>query len=160
VMDNRMVSTVSIARRNPGIVVKLGLILMLPWGWAAFFMPWWVSGACAALSVAGLLLAVRVFVAPMFARHRAGDESLTSEQIMAMRNPNSAIIPLDHQTIQGDLGSLHTGLRRWEESSIVSSGETAVARDRVAEVISQTEDAVLALNRSFRGITTKTRQQM
>jgi methyl-accepting chemotaxis protein len=155
-----MVSTVSIFRISKGLVLKLCLLLMLPWAWAVFILPWWASAVCTMLWLAGSMVAIRLFVAPMFARHRASDESLTSEQIMAMRAPSSAVIPLDEQTVQGDLGSLHNGLRRWQESSSVSSGETATARERVGEVISQTEHAVLALNMSFRGITTKTRAQM
>ena len=158
--SKRRVSTVGIIRNSPGIVVKLGLILTLPWAWAVLVMPWWASGVFAVLWAAGLLLALRWFVVPMFTRRRVGDESLTSEQIMKMRAPSAGVIPLDHQTIRGDLGSLHNGLRRWQEQSCASSGETATAKERVAEVISQTEDAVLALNLSFRGITTKTRQQM
>ena len=156
-----MVSTLSIARKSPRMVFTLGSILLLPWAWAAFVMPLWALGVCGALWVVGLVAAVRLIVAPMFARRRAGDESLTSEQLMTMRAPPMpGVIPLDHQTIRGELRSLHNGLRRWQESSSASSGETATARERVSEVISQTENAVLTLNRSFRGITTKTRQQM
>lgn len=154
-----MVSTVRIVRNSPAIVFKLGLILMLPWAWALFVMPLWASGVFGALWAAGLILATRLFVVPMFARQRAGDKSLTPEQIMKMRAPGLGTPILDQDT-RGDLGSLHNGLRRWQESSTASSGETATARERVGEVISQTEHAVLALNQSFRGITTKARQQM
>jgi methyl-accepting chemotaxis protein len=155
-----MASTLRIIRKSPGSVFKLGLILMLPWMWAAFVMPWWASVICVALSLAALLLGVRVLLAPMFKRRRTSDRSLSTEQIIAMRTQSSAMLPLDHQTVKGELGLLHKGLRRWKDSSTVSSGETATARERVAEVITQTESAVLALNQSFRGITTKTRQQM
>src|SRR5690242_12424585 len=160
-MDNYMVSTASIVRNNPGTVVKLGAILMLPWVWAVFVLPFWASAVCGAMWGIGVFAAIRLFVAPMFARRRAGDESLTSEEIIKMRAPAPApgVILLDQDT-RGDLGSLRNGLRRWQESSSVSSGETATARERVSEVISQTESAVLALTTSFRGITTKTREQM
>ncbi len=154
-----MISTVSILRNSPSFVFKLGAILMLPWAWAVFVMPPWAAAVCGALWAAGLLAAIRWFVAPMFARQRAGEKSLTAEQIIKMRAPSPSAIVLDQDT-RGDLGSLHNGLRRWQESSIVSSGETATARERVGEVISQTENAVLALTTSFRGITTKTKQQM
>ena len=157
-----MVSTASIVRNSPGVVVKVGAILALPWIWAVFVMPLWASAVCGGLWALGIFAAIRLFVAPMFERRRAGDDkSLTSEQIIKMRAPPPApgVIVLDQDT-RGDLGSLHNGLRRWQESSTVSSGETATARERVSEVISQTEKATLALTASFRGITTKTREQM
>src|SRR5215472_10761417 len=97
-----------------------------------------------------VLMGVRVLLAPMFKRRRASDKSLSTEQIMAMRTQKSAMLPLDHPTVKGELGLLHKGLRRWKESSTASSGETATARERVAEVITQTETAVLSLNQSFR----------
>jgi methyl-accepting chemotaxis protein len=160
-MDNNMISTASVVRNSPSIVVKFGAILMLPWIWAVLVMPPWASAVCAGLWTVGLFAAIRLFVAPMFARRRAGEESLSPEQIMKMRapSPGPGVIVLDQDT-RGDLGSLHNGLRRWQESSTTSSGETATARERVGEVISQTENAVLALTMSFRGITTKTREQM
>jgi methyl-accepting chemotaxis protein len=156
-----MVSTARIVRNSPGVVVKLGAILMLPWIWAVFLMPLWASAVCAGLWALGVVAAIRLFVAPMFTRQRAGDRSLSSEEIMKMRapSPGPGVIVLDQDT-RGDLGSLHNGLQRWQESSSASSGETATARERVSEVISQTEHAVLALTTSFRGITTKTREQM
>jgi hypothetical protein len=154
-----MPSTRGIVRNSPGIVLKLGAMLLLPWVWAVFVMPLWASGACAVLWVVALFAAIRLFVAPMYARQRTGDESLTAEEIIRMRARSRAMIVLDEDT-RGDLGSLHNGLRRWQESSTASSGETATARESVAEVISQTESAVLALTGSFRGITTKTRAQM
>lgn len=155
-----MASTASIIRNRPRMVLQLGLILMLPWAWAAFVIPLWASSTCGALWAVALLLAIRFFAAPTFARKRSDDKSLSSEQIMKMRASSPGESTLDPDTIRGDLGLLHSGLRRWQESSSVSSGETSTARDRVAEVISQTEHAVLALTLSFRGITTKTRQQM
>jgi methyl-accepting chemotaxis protein len=158
-MDNYMVSTASIIRNSPSIVIKLGAILMLPWIWAVLVLPIWASALCGVLWAIGLFAGIRHFVAPMFARQRSGEKSLSSDQIMKMRTPAPSVIVLDQDT-RGDLGSLHNGLRRWQESSSVSSGETATARDNVSEVISQTENAVLALTMSFRGITTKTRAQM
>ena len=155
-----MASTASIIRNRPTMVLQLGLILMLPWAWAAFVMPWWASGTCGALWAAALLLAVRLFAAATPARKRSGDKLPPSKPGTATREANPGESALDPVTIRGDLGLLHSGLRRWQESSSLSSGETASARERVAEVISQTEHAVLALTLSFRGITTKTRAQM
>lgn len=155
-----MASKASVLRNRPRMMLQLGLILMLPWAWAAFVLPWWASCTCAALSAVALLLAIRFFVAPSPARKRSGDQSPSSKQITKGPATSPGESTLDPITIRGDLGLLHSGLRRWQESSTVSSGETATAKERVTEVISQTEHAVLALTLSFRGITTKTRQQM
>ena len=152
--------TFNVVRNRPKIVLQLGAILLLPWVWAAFVMPLWVSAVCAALWAVAFPFAIHLFVVPRFRRQRASDSSLTPEQLMEMRAPTTGMFAIDPQTVRGDLDSLHSGLRRWQETSSVSSGETATARDRVGEVISQTERAVLALTLSFRGITTKTRQQM
>jgi methyl-accepting chemotaxis protein len=152
--------TTSVIRHRPTIVFQLGVIMLVPWAWAAFIMPSWASAVCGGLTIIGVFLAVRFLVAPTFARRRAGDESLRSEEIVKMRSSDPSVVAVDLQTIHGDLGSLHTGLSRWQKSSSVSSIETATARERVTEVISQTERAVLALTLSFRGITSKTRQQM
>ncbi len=152
--------TFNIVRSRPKIILQLGAILLLPWVWAAFVMPLWASGVCAALWVVAFRFAVHLFGVPRFKRRRASDSSLTPEQIIDMRAPTTGMFTIDPQTVRGDLDSLHSGLRRWQETSSVSSGETATARDCVGEVISQTERAVLALTLSFRGITTKTRQQM
>ena len=152
--------TARVIRRRPAIVFQLGAIMLVPWAWAAFVMPSWAFAVCGGLTVVAVFLAVRFLVAPTFARRRAGDESLQSEQIMKMRSSDAPMLPLDLRSIHGDLGSLHTGLRRWQKSSSVSSIETATARERVTEVMSQTERAVLALTLSFRGITSKTREQM
>jgi methyl-accepting chemotaxis protein len=151
---------VSVFRHRPAVLLQLGAIMLVPWAWAAFVMPPWASALCSGLTVAAVFLAVHFLVAPAFTRRRAGDESLGYEQIVKMRSSDSSMLPIDLQSIHGDLGLLHTGLHRWQKSSSVSSIETAAARERVTEVISQTERAVLALNLSFRGITSKTRQQM
>src|SRR5437667_10213552 len=105
--------TFNIVRSRPKIVLQLGAILLLPWAWAAFVMPLWASGVCAALWAVAFFLAVRLFVVPMFARHRAGDNSLSPEQIIDMRAPTTGMFAVDPQVIRGDLGSLHRGLRRW-----------------------------------------------
>jgi hypothetical protein len=152
--------TTSVIRRRPLIVLQMGVILLAPWAWAAFAMPMWMAAVCGGLTVVATFVAIRLFVAPAWARRRASDRALESEQLLQMRSASLGVATLDPRSIQGDLGSLHTGLRKCQESSSVSSIGTAAARERVTEVISETERAVLALTLSFRGITSKTRQQM
>ena len=150
-------------RRNPKIALQTSAIMLLPWAWAAFLLPWWASAVCGALALAAVFLIFGFLVVPTLARARrsgSGKASLRPEQLVEMRSTDMHLGPIDPQTIRGDLGVLHTGLRRWQKSSSVSSLETATARDRVTEVMSQTEHAVLELTSSFRGITSKTRQQM
>src|SRR6266567_2708886 len=104
--------TFNIVRSRPKIILQLGAILFLPWVWAAFVMPLWASGVCAALWLVAFRFAVHLFVVPRFKRHRAGDSSLTPEQIMEMRAPTTGMFTIDPQTVRGDLDSLHNGLRR------------------------------------------------
>jgi len=152
--------TARVIRRRPVIVLRLGVIMLVPWAWAAFVMPWWASAVCGGLTVGAVLLAIRFVAAPTAARRRARGAPARSKQGMKKQSLDAPVLPLDLESIHGDLGSLHTGLRRWQKSSFVSSLDTATARERVTEVISQTEGAVLALTLSFRGITSKTREQM
>lgn len=150
-----------VLRKRAVILVQLGLVLLLPWVWAAFVMPLWAFAVCGGLWVLAFLLGFRYFVTPMLTRRRASDDaSLSPEQIMEMRAPNLGKLSMEIQALQGELGSLHGKLGRWQGSSKYSSNKTAHATEGVGEVISQTEQAVLALTMSFRGITTKTRQQM
>ena len=150
-----------VLRNRAAILVQLGLVLILPWAWAAYVLPLWAIAVCGGLTVFAFLLGFRFFVTPTLTRQRAGDRAeLTPEQIVAMRAPNLGKIHVEVQALQGELGALHGKLGRWQDTSKDSSGKTADAKEGMGEVISQTEQAVLTLTMSFRGITTKTRQQM
>jgi methyl-accepting chemotaxis protein len=150
----------SVLRNRPAVVVRLALLLLLPWAWTAYFLPLWALCVCGGLSLIAFFAGFRSFVIPMFARRRSDDPKLSLEQLVKMRAPSLRQPDLDIKTITGELSQFRTQLNRWGGTSKSSSSKTADAREGMGEVISQTEQAVLALTMSFRGITQKTRQQM
>jgi hypothetical protein len=152
----------AVLRYRPVVLARLALLLVLPWAWVAFVvpMPSWVLGACGGLSALLFGIAVRWFVTPTFARRRSDDRNLSVDEVVKLRGGNPAQPALDLRTINGELSQFQSQLNRWGGASKSSSTKTADARQGMGEVISQTEQAVLALTMSFRGITSKTRQQM
>lgn len=152
--------TTSVLRNRPAVVARLTFLLLLPWTWTAYFLPPWALAVCGGLSLAALFAGFRYFVIPMFARRRSDDPKLSVEQLVKMRAASPREPALDIKTITGELSQFRTQLNRWGGTSKTSSDMTADAKVGMGEVISQTENAVLALTMSFRGITMKTRQQM
>lgn len=150
----------SILRNRPSVLARLGFLLLLPWAWAAYLLPEWALALCGGLSVLAFFAGFRSFVTPMFARRRSDDPRFSVDQVVKMRAANSGQRDLDIRTITGELGQFRIQLNKWGGTSKTSSSKTAGAKEDMGEVISQTEQAVLALTMSFRGITTKTRQQM
>lgn len=132
------------------LLARFGLILLLPWGWAVFVVPPWVFAVCTALMLPAFFLSSRYLILPILARCR----EINGEALPGDR-PG-----LDPQTLRGDLGALHGRLGKWQDTSQHTSSNVGHATRGVGEVISQTEQAVLELSKSFRGITLKTRQQM
>jgi len=150
----------SVLRNRPSVVVRLTFLLLLPWVWAAYLLPQWAFAVCGGLSLLALFSGFRSFVTPMFARRRSDDPKLAVDHLVRMRAGDAGKPGFDIRTIQGELGQFQRQLNVWGGTSKTSSSKTADAREGMGEVISQTEQAVLALTMSFRGITTKTRQQM
>jgi hypothetical protein len=152
----------SVLRNRPLVLARLGLLLVLPWAWVAFVfpLPSWALALCAALSALSFALGVSFFVTPTFARRRSDDPKLSVDQVVRLRAGDRREPALDIRTITGELSQFQTQLNKWGGTSKTSSSKTAHAKEGMGEVISQTEQAVLALTMSFRGITHKTRQQM
>ena len=150
----------SILRNRPLVLARLGFLLLFPWVWAAYLLPQWALALCGGLSVLAFFAGFRFFVTPMFARRRSNDPRLSVDEVVKMRAADPNQSGLDLKTITGELGQFRRQLNKWGGTSKTSSSKTADAREGMGEVISQTEQAVLALTMSFRGITTKTRQQM
>ena len=150
----------SVLRNRPSVLVRLGFLLLFPWVWTAYLLPEWALALCGGLSVLAFFAGFRSLVTPMFARRRSDDPRLSVDQVVKMRAVSPDRPSLDIRTITGELGQFRIQLNKWGGTSKTSSSKTADAREGMGEVISQTEQAVLALTMSFRGITTKTRQQM
>ena len=149
----------SILRNRPSVLARLGFLLLFPWVWTAYLLPQWALALCGGLSVLAFFAGFRSFVTPMFGRRRSDDSGLSVDQVVKMRARNPDQPDLDIRTITGELGQFRIQLNKWGGTSKTSSSKTADAKEGMGEVISQTEQAVLALTMSFRGITTKTRQQ-
>ena len=152
----------SVLRNRPFVLARLGLMLLLPWAWIAFVVPVpvWALALCGSFWALAFSMGVRFFVTPMFARRRSDDPKLSVDQVVKLRAGNPGRPGLDIRTITGELSQFQTQLDKWGGASKNSSNKTAHAKEGMGEVISQTEQAVLALTMSFRGITHKTRQQM
>src|SRR5947199_311162 len=162
--------TFNIVRSRPKIVLQLGAILLLPWIWAAFVMPLWASGVCAALWVVAFRFAVHLFVVPRFKRRRASDSSLTPEQIIDMRAPTTGMFSgssdemLKHQTkireqsvlideLLDELRSMATRIGRLALDSSMVAGESGKHRDHLIELsdsIRETSNKTFDLTRTVR----------
>src|SRR5882672_57438 len=150
----------SVLRNRPTVVAQLTFLLLFPWVWTAYFLPPWALSVCGGLSLLALIAGFQSLVIPMFARRRSDDPKLSVEQVVKMRAASPRQPGLDINTITGELSQFRTQLNRWGGTSKTSSDKTADAKEGMGEVSSHTEQAVLALTMSFRGITQKTRQQM
>ena len=152
----------SVLRNRPVLLARLGLLLLLPWAWVPFVapMPEWALGLCGGLWLLAFGMGVRLFVTPTFARRRSDDRRLSVDDVVKLRAGDRREPNLDIRSITGELSQFQTQLNKWGGASKSSSSKTAHAKEGMGEVISQTEQAVLALTMSFRGITHKTRQQM
>jgi len=139
------------------------LLILLPWAWVPVVapLPSWVLGACVTAFLLAFLLGVRWYVTPTFSRRRSDDRRLSVDEVVKLRAAGNPAKPaFDIRSITGELSQFQTQLNKWGGASKTSSSKTADAKQGMGEVISQTEQAVLALTMSFRGITSKTRQQM
>jgi methyl-accepting chemotaxis protein len=152
----------AVLRNRPVLLTRLALLLLLPWAWIGFVvpMPSWALALCGGLSALAFSMGVRYFVTPTFTRRRSDDPKLSVDQVVKLRAGDRREPTLDIRTITGELSQFQTQVNKWGGTSKNSSNQTAHAKEGMGEVISQTEQAVLALTLSFRGITHKTRQQM
>src|SRR5712671_5126607 len=122
------------------------LYLALPWLWAVWIVPWWVSlVALILVPVAAAMIVVAVFPAPLASRRASDDIELSDGQIEKMREASSG---------------LHNLLERWSTLSRNTGVNLESARQQVDDVILHSEAAVLEITNSFVGVTRKTRTQM
>ena len=122
------------------------LYLALPWLWAVWIVPWWVSlVALILVPVAAAMIVVAVFPAPLASRRASDDIQLSDAQIEKMREASSG---------------LHNLLERWSTLSRNTGANLESARQQVDDVILHSEAAVLEITNSFVGVTRKTRTQM
>lgn len=124
----------------------LMLVLAVPWVWAAFLIPWWVSlGASLLVPLVAVATVIYVFPSPPLPRRASDNAALTNRQIEKMRGTSSG---------------LHSMLGRWSSVSSDARVSLEEVQEHVDDVAAQTETAVVEITSSFIGITRKTRSQM
>ena len=124
----------------------LMLVLAVPWVWAAFLIPWWVSlGASLLVPLVAVATVIYVFPSPPLPRRASDNAALTNRQIEKMRGTSSG---------------LHSMLGRWSSVSSDARVSLEEVQEHVDDVAAQTETAVVEITNSFIGITRKTRSQM
>jgi len=124
----------------------LMLVLAVPWVWAAFLIPWWVSlGASLLVPLVAVATVIYVFPSPPLPRRASDNAALSNTQIERMRGTSSG---------------LHSMLGRWSSVSSDARVSLEEVQEYVDDVAAQTETAVVDITNSFIGITRKTRSQM
>ena len=124
----------------------LMLVLAVPWVWAAFLIPWWVSlGASLLVPLVAVATVIYVFPSPPLPRRASDNAALSNRQIEKMRGTSSG---------------LHSMLGRWSTVSSDARVSLEEVQEHVDDVAAQTETAVVDITNSFIGITRKTRSQM
>jgi methyl-accepting chemotaxis protein len=123
----------------------LMLVLAVPWVWAAFLIPWWVSlGASLLVPLVAVATVIYVFPSPPLPRRASDNAALSNRQIEKMRGSSG----------------LHSMLGRWSSVSSDARVSLEEVQEHVDDVAAQTETAVVDITNSFIGITRKTRSQM
>ena len=124
----------------------LMMMLAVPWVWAAFLIPWWVSlGAILLVPLVAVATVIYVFPSPPLPRRASDNAALTDRQIEKMR---------------GASPGLHSMLGRWSSVSSDARVSLEEVQEHVDDVAAQTETAVVEITNSFIDITRKTRSQM
>jgi methyl-accepting chemotaxis protein len=119
-----------------------GLLALLPWIWAVFFVPPWVSLVSLVLAV--VAVGATQFLVP---RPPALTESLAG-------------VPDDKNAIRRASRPLRRLLARWAGISNTSTADLGETQTSLQEVIEESETAVLNISKSFRNITSRSTQQI
>jgi methyl-accepting chemotaxis protein len=123
------------------------LILALPWAWASFWVPWWVSlVSVLLLPVAAALIIFHVLPPPPETRRADDDPAIVPDaQIRKMRKMGLGINNL---------------LGRWSVVSSQSRSSIEEVQSQVDEVIRISETSVVQIGNKFIAVTRKTRMQV
>ena len=119
-----------------------GVLALLPWIWAVFFVPSWVS------VVALVLAAVTVAATQYFLPRRTAAAQGQAE------------VPDDKNAIRRASRPLRRLLARWSGISHTSTADLGETQSSLQEVIDESETAVLNISKSFRNITSRSTQQI
>ena len=123
-----------------------GLLALLPWVWAVFFMPVWVSAMALLLAISAIAVAQRLTLA------------LTPE--LPVAEEPDVDIPDDKKAIRRASRPLRRLLSRWSGITHSTTEELGETQGALQEVIDESETAVLNISKSFRNITSRSTQQI
>ena len=124
-------------------LMQFGLPALVPWVWAIFFIPMWVS-------VVALLAAIVVIALMM--KLSSTQEAPTAE--------TAEDIPDDKNAIRRASRPLRRLLARWAGISHTSTMDLGETQGALQEVIEESEAAVMNIGKSFRNITSRSTQQI
>lgn len=131
--------------------IKLALgcaaVMLVPWLWAAWAMPWWV--ALVSLVLSGCAAGVVFWLAK---RHIDGIEVQQDNVQRAGQRQADRVAE--------STGSLRAMLGEWAGASQTAAANLRQARVMLDEVTQQSEAAAASIGRSFRVVMNKTGQQM
>ena len=122
------------------------LVALLPWVWAVFFVPVWVSGVALLLTIAAIIVAL----------------SLTSGTIPELLEADEPDVDVgdDKNAIRRASRPLRRLLSRWSGITHSTTAELGETQSALQEVIDESETAVLSISKSFRSITSRSTQQI
>lgn len=123
-------------------LVIFALLALLPWIWAVFFVPAWVSLVALILAGVGIVIASRMISA------------------LAAGVASEVDIPDDKNAIRRASRPLRRLLARWAGISQNSTADLGETQGALQEVIDESETAVLNISKSFRNITSRSTQQI
>ena len=122
------------------------LVALLPWVWAVFFVPVWVSGVALLLTTAAIIVALSL---------TAG----TIPELLEAEEPD-VDAPVDKKAIRRSSRPLRRLLSRWSGITHSTTTELGETQGALQEVIDESETAVLSISKSFRSITSRSTQQI
>lgn len=127
-------------------LIIFAAVALLPWLWAVFLIPRWISGAALIASIIAIVVAPRLMPS-------AGVDG----------NPLSAPVNKpeeDQRAVRRASRPLRRLLARWAGITQTSSSDLGETQGALTEVIEESETAVLNISKSFRNITSRATQQI
>ena len=127
-------------------ILVFAVVALLPWLWAVFLIPAWISGAALTASIIAIVVAPRLMPSA----------SVGSNPPSAPDNRPGE----DQRAIRRASRPLRLLLARWAGITQNSSSDLGETQGALLEVIEESETAVLSISKSFRSITSRSTQQI
>ena len=136
--------------KNPSFnrrqVLIFALVSLLPWLWAVFFIPPWISAVALIASLIAIVVATRLMQSTgAGGKPSSGAATQPEETERAVRRASRPLRRL---------------LARWAGITQTSTSDLGETQGALQEVIEESETAVLNISKSFRNITSRSTQQI